>query len=121
MSEPFAPTLVKAILAGWLIALMVWLLPSAQNAKMFVIISDVHCRRRPISSYHSRIGRERLRRDLGGRVGWHVFQQIPGPDAVGKCCRGRRNGGHLEPRAARARAQRDRVTRNLSGLTGIRR
>jgi len=34
----FWPTMIKAILAGWLIAVMVWLLPSARTAKMFVII-----------------------------------------------------------------------------------
>jgi formate/nitrite transporter FocA (FNT family) len=34
----FWPTLVKALLAGWLIALMVWLLPSARTAKMFIVM-----------------------------------------------------------------------------------
>lgn len=34
----FGPTFLKAILAGWLIALMVWLLPSARTAKMFVVL-----------------------------------------------------------------------------------
>jgi formate/nitrite transporter FocA (FNT family) len=34
----FWPTLVKAVLAGWLIALMVWLLPSARTAKILVIM-----------------------------------------------------------------------------------
>jgi formate/nitrite transporter FocA (FNT family) len=34
----FAPTLLKAMLAGWLIALMVWLLPSARSARMLVIV-----------------------------------------------------------------------------------
>lgn len=34
----FWPTLVKALLAGWIIALMVWLLPSARTAKMFIVI-----------------------------------------------------------------------------------
>lgn len=34
----FWPTVIKAILAGWMIALMVWLLPSALTAKMFVIM-----------------------------------------------------------------------------------
>ena len=29
---------VKAVLAGWLIALMVWLLPSARSARLFVIL-----------------------------------------------------------------------------------
>ena len=38
VSEPFAPTLLKAVLAGWLIALMIWLLPSARSARMFVIL-----------------------------------------------------------------------------------
>ena len=38
VSGEFWPTVIKAILAGWLIALMVWLLPSAQTAKMFVIM-----------------------------------------------------------------------------------
>lgn len=36
--EPFGPTLIKAILAGWLIALMVWLLPGAKSARLFVIV-----------------------------------------------------------------------------------
>ena len=34
----FWPTVIKAVLAGWMIALMVWLLPSALTAKMFVIM-----------------------------------------------------------------------------------
>ena len=29
---------VKSVLAGWLIALMVWLLPSARSARLFVIL-----------------------------------------------------------------------------------
>ena len=38
MAESFVPTMIKAILAGWIIAVMVWLLPSAQTAKMLVIV-----------------------------------------------------------------------------------
>lgn len=38
ISGSFVPTLVKAILAGWMIALMVWLLPSAKTAKILVIL-----------------------------------------------------------------------------------
>ena len=38
VGAPFWPTLVKAILAGWLIALMIWLLPSARSARLFVIM-----------------------------------------------------------------------------------
>jgi formate/nitrite transporter FocA (FNT family) len=34
----FWPTLTKAVLAGWLIAMMVWLLPSARSAKLLVIL-----------------------------------------------------------------------------------
>jgi formate/nitrite transporter FocA (FNT family) len=32
------PNFVRAIYAGWLIALMVWLLPAAESAAMFVIL-----------------------------------------------------------------------------------
>jgi formate/nitrite transporter FocA (FNT family) len=35
----FIPTFLRAILAGWLIALMVWLLPAADSARSFVIIA----------------------------------------------------------------------------------
>jgi formate/nitrite transporter FocA (FNT family) len=35
----FVPTFLRAILAGWLIALMVWLLPAADSARSFVIIA----------------------------------------------------------------------------------
>lgn len=38
IGEAFAPTLVKAVFAGWLIALMVWLTPSARSAKLLVIV-----------------------------------------------------------------------------------
>jgi formate/nitrite transporter FocA (FNT family) len=34
----FYATLVKAFFAGWLIALMVWILPAAQSARIFVIL-----------------------------------------------------------------------------------
>ena len=37
MAHPFWNTLLRAILAGWLIALMVWLLPSARSAKIVLI------------------------------------------------------------------------------------
>jgi formate/nitrite transporter FocA (FNT family) len=35
--HPFWNTLLRAILAGWLIALMVWLLPSSRSARIIVI------------------------------------------------------------------------------------
>jgi formate/nitrite transporter FocA (FNT family) len=38
ISGAFVPTLVKSVLAGWLIALMVWLLPSARSARILVIL-----------------------------------------------------------------------------------
>lgn len=38
MSGSFGITLLKAVLAGWLIALMAWMLPSARSAKLFVIL-----------------------------------------------------------------------------------
>ncbi len=38
VSGPFWPTLIKAIFSGWLIALMIWLLPSAKSARLLVIV-----------------------------------------------------------------------------------
>ncbi len=38
ISHSFDITFLKALFAGWLIALMVWLLPSAGHARLFVII-----------------------------------------------------------------------------------
>lgn len=38
ISSPFGVTLAKGIFAGWLIALMVWLLPAAEAARLWVII-----------------------------------------------------------------------------------
>jgi formate/nitrite transporter FocA (FNT family) len=39
MAHGFASTLLRSVFAGWLIALMVWLLPSAHSARMFIIIA----------------------------------------------------------------------------------
>lgn len=38
VAAPFGITLLKAVLAGWLIALMTWMLPSARSARLFVIL-----------------------------------------------------------------------------------
>ncbi len=38
MSQPFAITMLRAVFAGWLIALMVWLLPAAESARIWVIV-----------------------------------------------------------------------------------
>ena len=38
IGDSFWHTLVRAIFAGWLIALMVWLLPSARSARLLVIL-----------------------------------------------------------------------------------
>jgi formate/nitrite transporter FocA (FNT family) len=38
MGAPFAIVFVRAIFAGWLIALMVWLLPGAESARVSIII-----------------------------------------------------------------------------------
>lgn len=38
MENGFATTLLRAVFAGWLIALMVWLLPFAETARVWVII-----------------------------------------------------------------------------------
>jgi len=38
ISHPFAVTLLKGVFAGWLIALIVWLLPSAEGTRLWIII-----------------------------------------------------------------------------------
>ncbi len=38
LSYGFQTTLVKGIFAGWLIALMVWLLPAAEHSRLWVVI-----------------------------------------------------------------------------------
>jgi formate/nitrite transporter FocA (FNT family) len=38
IASPFLTTFLKAIFAGWLIALMVWLLPAAEAARVFVVL-----------------------------------------------------------------------------------
>ena len=38
MEGPFLTTLIKAVFAGWLIALMVWILPASGSAAPFIII-----------------------------------------------------------------------------------
>ena len=35
----FLPVLIKAVFAGWLIALMVWLMPAASSARFVVIVA----------------------------------------------------------------------------------
>jgi formate/nitrite transporter FocA (FNT family) len=36
--DPFVPTFLRAIFAGWLVALLVWLLPFAETARIAVIV-----------------------------------------------------------------------------------
>ena len=38
LKDPFWPMLIKAILAGWLIALMVWLIPGAGPSRLLLIM-----------------------------------------------------------------------------------
>jgi len=38
IAGPFSTTFLKAVFAGWLIALMVWLLPAAEGARPLIII-----------------------------------------------------------------------------------
>jgi formate/nitrite transporter FocA (FNT family) len=38
MQAAFGPTVLKAVFAGWLIATMVWLLPSARSARLLIVL-----------------------------------------------------------------------------------
>jgi formate/nitrite transporter FocA (FNT family) len=37
-AHPFLPTAAKSVFAGWLIAMMVWLLPSARSARLLTVL-----------------------------------------------------------------------------------
>jgi formate/nitrite transporter FocA (FNT family) len=69
----FAGALVKAIFGGWMIALMVWLLPSAESARIWIIMIITYLARsgRP-DAHHCRLDRDVLPGDHGrlelGRV-----------------------------------------------------
>jgi formate/nitrite transporter FocA (FNT family) len=39
MRHPWPLTLLKGVFAGWLIAMMVWMLPAAESARFFVVIA----------------------------------------------------------------------------------
>ncbi len=38
LHDPFWPMMIKAVLAGWLIALMVWLLPTAAQSRLLLVL-----------------------------------------------------------------------------------
>jgi formate-nitrite transporter family protein len=38
MKEPFGTTMLRSIFAGWLVALMIWLLPFAESARVWIIV-----------------------------------------------------------------------------------
>ena len=38
LRDPFWPMMIKAVLAGWLIALMVWLLPTAAQSRLLLVL-----------------------------------------------------------------------------------
>ena len=67
VSGPFWPTLVKAFFAGWLIALMAWLLPSAKSARLFVIL---------LLTYVVAIGRFSHIIAGGSRPFWEIFNSF---------------------------------------------
>ncbi len=52
------PALLKAMQAGWMIALMVWVLPSAEAAGLFIIVLMTYViNARPVLAHHRRIHR----------------------------------------------------------------
>ena len=61
MSDPFWPMLIKAMLAGWLIALMVWLIPGAGPSRLLLILIVTYVVAISHFSHHHRgLGRSRL-------------------------------------------------------------
>ena len=89
----FGIVLVRAIFAGWLIALMVWLLPAAEHSRLSIVnYSDLHNRLGWIQPRHCRF-------DDGVLLGDHRIHFVEGlrreflfSDAVGKYYRRRLAG-----------------------------
>ena len=62
MSGGFGATVLKALFAGWLIATMVWLLPSARSARLATILLVTYVvGARPTVAHHRGLGGSRVR------------------------------------------------------------
>jgi formate/nitrite transporter FocA (FNT family) len=73
-AEPgFATVLVKGVFAGWLIALMVWLLPAAASARFFVIIAVTWLIGAAGFSHVIAGSAETAFAALGGAIGWSDY------------------------------------------------
>jgi formate/nitrite transporter FocA (FNT family) len=91
----FGVTVVRAILAGWLIALMVWLLPAAESSRLLVIICITY-----IIRGH---GRCRLFAANGRSVSPRFVRRIFHPHASWQRHRRRGDGRSAQLRPGRAR------------------
>jgi hypothetical protein len=109
LAGPIGAKFLKAMLAGWLIALMVWLLPSARSARLFVIMLLTYVVAIGGGSPHyCRFGRCRLCGVFGTRDHRRLFSAVStshfirkydrwrGPCGVPESCpaRSRTPGGH---------------------------
>ncbi len=96
----FADLFARAVFAGWLIALMVWLLPAAGSARFLVIVTLVLARRRRrLRPRHRRIGRGHLRRHRRATELGRLPRGLPAARAGGEYRRRRRAGVDAQPRA----------------------
>ena len=73
--EPgFVGVLLKGVFAGWLIALMVWLMPAAASARFFVIIAVTWLIGvAEFQPCHRGFGRRRVRRHPRRSIGWDQY------------------------------------------------
>lgn len=80
-SGTFGVTVARALFAGWLIALMVWLLPSARSARLLTILLVTYTVAVSKLARHRGIGGSGLRRDVrrGERI--RLFRRVPRADA----------------------------------------
>ena len=110
----------RAVFAGWLIALMVWLLPSAKSARLFVILllTDDRCALQ-LPAYHRRIGRNRAARVYPGGQRAGLSFPLPGSGAARQHGGRRRARGPPELRAPwrpKSRAIRNRMPTRLRAM-----
>ena len=99
IKDSFVPTMVKAILAGWLIALIVWLIPGAGQSRLAADL-DHHLRRRggAFLAHHRGLGGGRLQRLRRPHRLGRILHPLHDPDADRQHDRRRLARRHPQPR-----------------------
>ena len=88
IDSKFLSILLRAVFAGWLIALMKWMLPFRQNVPYFSHrYHHIHYRYRRVFAYRRRVGKNPLRRLRRGDLMGGLPGQVHGPYPYRQHCR----------------------------------